>query len=190
MAKRESSFINMLLTLFVVTAIASLALAGVYNITYEPIARVAREKKERAIKQVLPDFQEVKSEEVIADNPDIPLEFNYAYKDGKLVGVAIQSYTKKGYSGLIELMVGFLPDGTISKVEVLNQKETPGLGTKITEDKFKSQFINVNPKDFKLKVGKDGGDVDAITAATISSRAFCDAVERAYQSYQKEGGDK
>jgi electron transport complex protein RnfG len=73
---------------------------------------------------------------------------------------------------------------------VTQHKETPGLGTKMSDPSFKDQFIDQNPESFNLLVTKDGGDVDAITAATISSRAFCDAVERAYKTYTKEGGQQ
>jgi Na+-translocating ferredoxin:NAD+ oxidoreductase subunit G len=76
-------------------------------------------------------------------------------------------------------MAGFLPDGSIYKVTVLDHKETPGLGTKMTDLKFSRQFLGKNPDSFKLLVKKDGGQVDAITAATISSRAYCDALQRA-----------
>ena len=84
-------------------------------------------------------------------------------------------------------MAGFKTDGTIINITVLTHKETPGLGNKMTEPKFKDQFMNKNPKEFSLVVDKDGGPVDAITAATISSRAFCDAVQRAYNTLQKGG---
>jgi electron transport complex protein RnfG len=65
---------------------------------------------------------------------------------------------------------------------VLSHKETPGLGTKMTEPRFSSQFLGKNPEDFTLKVKKDGGQVDAITAATVSSRAYCDAIQRAFNT--------
>ena len=84
-------------------------------------------------------------------------------------------------------MVGFLPDGTIKNISVLDIKETPGLGTKMKEPKFLDQFVNKNPADFVLKVKKDGGDVDALTGATISSRAFSSAVQTAYDVV-KSGG--
>ena len=80
-------------------------------------------------------------------------------------------------------MVGFKPDGSINNISVLDQKETPGLGTKMKEPKFKNQFLDKNPAIFTLKVKKDGGQVDAITAATISSRAYCDAVQKAYHGF-------
>jgi electron transport complex protein RnfG len=115
------------------------------------------------------------------------LEIYPAKKGGELVGYAVNTYTNDGFSGYINLMAGFKPDGTIINISVLNQKETPGLGTKMAEPGFKDQFKEKNPAEFSLKVKKDGGPVDAITAATISSRAFCDAVQRAYSTIQKGG---
>jgi electron transport complex protein RnfG len=82
-------------------------------------------------------------------------------------------------------MVGFKPDGTIQNIEVLEQKETPGLGTKMKDDKFLAQFRGKNPSAFNLKVTKDGGEVDALTGATITSRAFGDAVQMAYDEFMK-----
>jgi electron transport complex protein RnfG len=117
------------------------------------------------------------------------LDIYPAKRDGGIVGYAVSTYSKKGFSGNISLMAGFKTDGTIINITVLAQKETPGLGTKMTEPAFKNQFNDKNPSDFGLKVKKDGGQVDAITAATISSRAFCDAMDRAYNTLQK-GGQK
>jgi electron transport complex protein RnfG len=103
-------------------------------------------------------------------------------------GSAVQTYTDNGFSGRFTLMVGFMPDGSISNIEVLEHKETPGLGTKMALPAFKDQFKGVKLSDLqgeKIQVKKDGGQVDAITAATISSRAFCDAVTRAYETNKK-----
>jgi electron transport complex protein RnfG len=108
-------------------------------------------------------------------------------KNGNLVGTAIETYSKKGFSGMIKLMVGLAPDGTIINISVLSHNETPGLGDKIDKKKsdFSLQFNGKNPSTFKLSVKKDRGDVDAITASTISSRAYCDAVQRAWDAYMK-----
>ena len=187
-SKRESNFVNMVLTLSVVAIVAALALGSVYVVTKEPIALAQKKKQEAAIKAVLPAFDSVKAIKVPdADGPD-SLLFNVATKNGKLVGVAVNSYTEKGFGGRIDAMIGFLPDGTIYNTSILNLKETPGLGTKLEKSKsdFPDQFKGKNPKTFRLKVKKDGGDVDAITAATISSRAFCDALQRAYDTYEKQ----
>ena len=109
-----------------------------------------------------------------------------AKKDGEIVGYAIEAATSKGFGGAIVLMVGFEPDGTIYNTAVISHTETPGLGDKIDVKKsnFSVQFNGKNPETFHLSVKKDGGDVDAITASTISSRAFCDAVETAYKTFK------
>lgn len=181
----------MVVTLLLVTAIAALALGGVYTVTKEPIALAKQKKLEAAIKAVLPDFDSVTIKK-IADNSGDSLTFYFASKGDKQVGTAVETYSNKGFGGKIDIMIGFLDNGTINNTAVLVQKETPGLGDKMQKSKsdFSDQFNGKNPADFTLKVKKDGGDVDAITAATISSRAFCDAVQRAYNIFEKDGGKK
>ena len=83
-------------------------------------------------------------------------------------------------------MVGFNPDKTIQNIVVLEQKETPGLGTKMKDDKFIRQFRGKDPSSFELVVAKDGGDVDALTGATITTRAFCEAAQLAYDVLVQE----
>lgn len=187
-SKKESNFTNMVLTLLVVAVVAALALGSVYVVTKKPIALAQKRKQEAAIKAVLPAFDKLKAIRVPdADGTD-SLLLNVATKNGDLVGVAVSTYTDKGFGGRIDAMIGFLPNGTIYNTSILSLKETPGLGTKLQKSKsdFPDQFKGKNPRTFHLKVKKDGGDVDAITAATISSRAFCDAVQRAYDTFEKQ----
>lgn len=190
--KPESTFPNMVMALLLVTTIAGLALGGVYVITKEPIAAAKKAKLESALGKVLPEFDTIRNKKVPAVNGKDSLVFYTAYKNGSEVGTAIKTYTEKGYSGHFEIMVGFTPDNRIENTAVLSHSETPGLGNKIDKSNsdWSKQFNGKNPEQFELKVKKDGGDVDAITAATISSRAFCDATKRAYETYQKEGGVK
>jgi Na+-translocating ferredoxin:NAD+ oxidoreductase subunit G len=191
MAKKESSIKNMIISLVTISFVASLALGGVYTMTKEPIELAIKAKQENAIKEVLPAFDTLYTSRIMPETGKDSLTINLAYKGDSLVGTAVGTYSNLGYDATqIQLVVGFLPDGSIQNISVVQQKETPGLGTKMTEPKFKDQFNRKNPADFKLKVKKDGGDVDAITAATISSRAFCDAVQRAHISYQKKGGNE
>jgi electron transport complex protein RnfG len=187
MAKTESTFKNMALSLTLIALVSSALLGFVYEFTKEPIALSNLNKKLNAIKQVVPEFSNNPNDEMfrLATGEGDSLEVYPAKKDDVIVGYAINTYTSKGFSGNISLMAGFRPDGTIINISVLEQKETPGLGTKMTEPGFKDQFNEKNPAEFQLKVKKDGGPVDAITAATISSRAFCDAVQRAYNTLQK-----
>jgi len=189
MAKTESTFKNMVLSLTLISLISSACLGFVYEFTKKPIELSNLNKKLNAIKQVVPDFTNNPNEEMFllpTDDGD-SLEIYPAKKDDTIVGYAVNTYTSKGFSGNIRLMAGFKPDGTIINITILEQKETPGLGTKMAEPEFKNQFNDKNPAEFQLKVKKDGGPVDAITAATISSRAFCDAVTKAYNTLQKGG---
>ncbi len=191
MAKTESTFKNMVLSLTLISLGAAACLGFVYEMTRQPIETSLLNKRLNAIRQVVPEFTNNPDDEMyrLATGDGDSLEVYPAKKDGEIVGFAVNTYSKTGFAGNISLMAGFKPDGTIINISVLEQKETPGLGTKMTESKFKDQFNDKNPSEFKLKVKKDGGSVDAITAATISSRAFCDAVTRAYNALQK-GGQK
>jgi electron transport complex protein RnfG len=190
MAKRESTFINMVLTLFIVAAISATTLGLMNEVTEEPIAAAKLKAKLEAVEKVVPEFDNDPATEMYILPSDLGDFECYPAKMGdKLVGTAISSITMKGFSGEIRVMVGLNPEGVIVNSSVLEHKETPGLGTKMNLPKFKDQFMGKNPAEFKVKVTKDGGGIDAITAATISSRAFCDAVARAYEAYM-EGGQK
>ena len=183
----------MVFTLFLVTFIASSALALVYEITKGPIGEAKRLKKMNAIGEVVPDFDNDPGADLatLGVGKDT-LYFYHARMGDDLTGIAVESYTYGGFSGLIRIMVGFLPDGSIYDISVLEHAETPGLGDKMIKSKsfdkasglsWSSQFQGMNPQSFLLKVKQDDGDVDAITAATITSRAFCDAVQRAYDGF-------
>jgi electron transport complex protein RnfG len=190
MAKKESNFANMVITLFLVTFIASTALGFVYNLTKAPIEAAKLAKKTSAIEEVISGF----TNDPFAESYKIPANSDsltiYPAKDnGQLIGYAVETFSHQGYGGTIRLMVGFRPDGTITDAVVIEHKETPGLGDKIESSKsdWSNQFEGKNPDEFALRVEKDGGDVDAITASTITSRAYTDAVQRAYNAIM-EGG--
>jgi Na+-translocating ferredoxin:NAD+ oxidoreductase subunit G len=189
MAKIESSFKNMLLSLSVISLGASAALGYVHELTKEPIALSILNQKIAAIKQVVPEFSNNPNDDMIllATGEGDSLEVYPAKRDSVIVGYAVKTFSTRGFSGYISLMAGFKPDGTIINISVLEQKETPGLGTKMAEPSFRDQFAGKDPAVFTLKVKKDGGKVDAITAATISSRAFCDAVSKAHNTLRKGG---
>lgn len=190
MAKKESTFTNMVITLVVISLVASFALGSIYNVTKEPIAKAIREKQEKAIREVIPEFDRLESFKAASPGGD-SLTFNVGYKDDQPVGTAIASYSNDGYDPTqIQLMVGFMPDKTIRNIVVIQHKETPGLGTKMNDPAWKGQYNGKNPGTFNIKVRKDGGQIDAITAATISSRAFSDAVIRAYETLTKQEGDQ
>lgn len=187
MAKKESTFLNMSLTLFIVTAVAALALGGVYKLTKEPIEKAKKDYLYKQINIVVPGAAEaeIESFKVKAVGLEDSLEFFKVTKDGEFMGMAINTFTKKGFSGEFKVIVGFDKDGKIIDSNVLDHKETPGLGDKMDKSKanWNDQFKGKDPAVAKLIVKKDGGQVDAITAATISSRAYCDAIQLAYDTY-------
>ncbi len=196
MAQKESSFLNMVVTLTIVALVAATVLGFVHDLTKADIELAKKVAQEKAIKSVLPPFDSLGEswKTLPADGAD-SLEFFPAFDaEQKLVGVAVKTYTKNGFSGLITLMAGISADGNISGYEVLEHKETPGLGSKMDvwfkdESKPSQNIIGKNPVTSNLEVTKDGGEVDAITASTITSRAFLEAIKRAYNTY-KEAADQ
>jgi len=190
MAKKESTLFNMVSSLVVVTLVASAALGYVYELTKGPIEAAKLAKKIRAIDEVVVEYDNNPVDEMykipIEGSTD-SLEVYPAKKGGILMASAIRTYSPKGYGGNVWLMVGLLPDGSINNIAVLEHKETPGLGTKMNGDDFKNQFLGKNPSTFNMKVEKDGGDVDALSGATITSRAFGQATQLAFDMYMKGG---
>ena len=182
MAKKESTLKNMLVALMVITIVSGGVLGFIYGLTKPAIDQVEANKNLKAINEVLKsDVEIVKTEtKEIGD-----LTYNLAYDaKGNFIGAAIKTYSNNGFGGKVELMVGMLANGLINKVSVLSQAETPGLGANMVNDKFKGQFDGKDPKNFKLMVKKDGGDVDALTAATISSRAVSEAIKKAADGFE------
>ena len=184
----------MLLSLTIICLVAGAILAGVNMYTTGPIAASKAAALEAAIKAVTPEFDNKPSEDaymaVTAEGDS--LKIYPATKGGEFVGAAVESNTKKGFSGEIRVIVGFDKAGKLLNYSVLQHAETPGLGAKMQEwfstDKNKQSVLGRNLADGGLKVTKDGGDVDAITAATITSRAFLDAVNRAYSAFSGTDG--
>lgn len=189
MAKKETTLLQLVLSLCLISIVAAAGLAAVYTITKEPISISQKQKKIDAIKSVLPGFKgQTEESKIILPNDEDSVIVNLAYNGNIFYGAAVETYTNKAFKGTFTLMVGFDSLGNIIGTEVLSANETPGLGDKIDKKKdenFSAQFLKKNPTEFNLKVKKDGGDVDAITAATISSRAYCDALTRAHSAFLK-----
>ena len=184
----KSSLKNMVLVLFSISLVASLCLGLVNMITEEPIAAAKLAAEQEAIKKVLPEFDAVETTAI----DSLAVVVNKATKGDEVVGYAIKSEAN-GFGGVIKLMVGFDTKGTILCVDVLEQKETPGLGTKMTieGDTIKNPLLTLNGKAASktdIRVKKDGGDVDALTAATISSKAYLSAVAQAYSVFKYVAG--
>ena len=196
MAKLESTFRNMFLSLFIITVVVGLILSQVNKLTAEPIAIAKAQKLENAIKDVVPEFDNSPSNEsywMSTENGDSLMVYP-ALKGNEVVGFAISSFSSNGFSGDIEIMVGFDTQSKIINYSVLSHAETPGLGSKMTDwfkdlNKPSQNVVGRNMDEGMLQVNKDGGQIDAITASTITSRAFLEAVNKAYAAYMNSDAE-
>ncbi|MBO5562489.1 MAG: RnfABCDGE type electron transport complex subunit G [Bacteroidales bacterium] len=186
----QSNLKNMTVVLTGVCLVCSALLGGAYVLTKGPIEKAAQAKTEKSLSAVLPGFDTVEEmNNVSVDGTDY--HCYKALQGGSVVGYAIESGTI-GFGGPLTLMVGVTPDGVVYNTSVLSHSETPGLGAKCTSDaKFMAQWKGFDPSAKILSVKKDGGDVDAITASTITSRAYSRAVQAAvnvFRTLNDEGG--
>lgn len=183
----------MLLSLTIIAAAAAAILAFVHDLTSDTIAEANLATLQAAIGQVTPEFDNNPYEEAI----DVTLEgldtkIYPARQAGKLVGVAVESQTNSGFSGLVRVLVGIDIEGKIIDYSVLEQSETPGLGDqmdawfRVPDSGQNVLGQSLNPP---LAVTKDGGTIDAISAATISSRAFLTTLNTAYLAMRQAIND-
>ena len=181
----KSTLVNMVAVLFTITLVASAGVGYVNMITVGPIAEAKAAATQSALRAVLPSFDRTETTELTLD--ELPVAVHTARSGEAVVGYAVETASKNGFSGMIRMVVGFDATGRVLNVNVLEQNETPGLGTKMADEgnPLFASFEGRNPGEMKLAVKKDGGDVDALTAATISSRAYVDAMARAYAAYKQ-----
>ena len=191
MKKLESSLTNMVLVLTLVAVIMGGILAFVNHLTEGPINLQKEKALADGIKTVMVSdnitvAQPVEVKQNDAKGKEMVFTI-YQVKDaqGNDLGAAVES-TTGGFGGDLKVLVGFDPEGKILGYTLLEHAETPGLGAKA--DKWfqkgeKGDIIGKNPAE-PLTVSKDGGQVDAITASTITSRAFLLAVNNAYKAYK------
>ena len=157
--------------LSLICAVAAALLAGMNSLTKTRIIAQAQAEEELSLEEVMPEgahFEAVKRGEEI-------IYYKVHDKNGKLIGVAFKT-SGKGYSSTVETMVGMRTDGTITAIKILNQNETPGLGARVTEGNFSGQFSNKNIQGLS--------EVQAITRATISSKAVIDSVKKKSEEIQ------
>jgi H+/Na+-translocating ferredoxin:NAD+ oxidoreductase subunit G len=188
--------IRLAVVLTLIAVGSGLILALVEGVTRAPIAEQRRMQMVKALQAVLPPLDNHPDADTVAlvtgtDKKGQPIErtFYRGRENGNLTGIAFKVIAPDGYSGNIEIMVGVAPDGTVSGIEILNNSETPGLGAKIVEPRFKEQFKGKGLEDADWRVKKDGGQFDQITGATISPRAVVKAVKGGlefFKSHQQQ----
>jgi electron transport complex protein RnfG len=177
--------LRLIFVLTITCLAAGLGLAQVNNMTKDRIAEAKLQRKLTALKKVLPpaDNKPIDNIQTVMVN-DVEWSFYVATKNGAIAGAAFETSTREGYGDLIKVLVGVNADGKVQAIEILDQKETPGLGAKIATPDFRRQFGGnmVTPNEW-CQVQKDGGTVVAITGATISSRAVSKAVRAGLDAY-------
>ena len=180
--------LKMVGVLTVICALSGYILAYTNRVTQAPIEASKRKEKLDALKRVLPPCDNEPDRTVFkVAEAGRDWSFYVARRGGDYMGTAFVTSSSKGYSGLIEVLVGVKADGTLGDIEILTQHETPGLGTKIADpaNPFRTQFPGRSVADTKWKLKKDGGDFDGITGATISSRAVTEAMAEGLEVYAR-----
>jgi len=204
MMKRGSSDLKLLVVLTVFSAVSGLLLALVNDVTKDRIAMVKVIKQQKALLEVVEPFDTCETETLLND-PFDPVETFTCKKAGAVTGIAVKISSRllsmeemkklnlsdslkqpQAYGDPIKMLVGFSPAGKISGISFLEHKETPGLGSNIEKKEFKANFAGAMAEGKKWSVKKDGGDVEQLTAATITSRAVTASVVKAIEIYKNK----
>lgn len=170
MKNNDNTFV-LALKLFIICFVIALGLSSLNSVTAPVIAKLTEEAKKEAMTAVLPDCDLQKA----TDNVYV------GTKDGKTVGYAVNVVTPEGYGGAIEMIIGFDSEFCMTGLEYISMSETPGLGTRAKEESFTAQFIGQPAKEFS--------EIDALTGATVTSKAVNGAINQA-SALAKEVGSK
>ncbi len=187
MKKKKNNLWTILSAMVITAFLSAVLLTFVHNITEKPIKAAQERLIAESIKKVAAgEFDnDPFAESLIIHNGRDQLVLYPARKNGYVTSVIVKSFSNKGFGGRMDVLVSFLLDGTINGYNVFNHKETPGLGSKVNDKHFKDGIIGLNPRRKSFSVKQDGGNIDAVTGATISSRAVVDAIQKAYDGYYK-----
>ncbi len=185
MKKLSSTLPNMLLSLTLIAAVAAALLAFVYQTTKPTIDASKLITLQKGIDNVVPEHDNNPYDERIEVDDYMIYPARMA---GNLTGVAVESYTNNGFAGYVKVLVGIDIEGNVVNYTVLEQSETPGLGSKMDawfREVGTPKCVIGQSLTTPLVVSKDGGTIDAISAATISSRAFLETLNGAYDVMQR-----
>lgn len=184
----KSTLLTMTAGLCGIALVAGAALAGVNILTEEPIAEAQAAARRQAIAEVLPQFDNNPADEAFEYDG---LTLFPAKMSGADVGMAVETYSDNGFSGRFTILAGFDMAGRLTGYRVLSHAETPGLGARMSdwfsEDGTQHSAIG-HTMPFGIKA--DGGDIDAITGATITSRAFMEALNKAAEACTNSKTDR
>lgn len=176
--KRPDSMARLVIVLFAISAVTSLLLGLVNYITVDSIAAINEEKTQAAMKAVMPGDYEF---EIIDGKWHDLVTKVYAAKSGGDTGGYIVQVAPSGFGGTIDMVVGLTSGGEVTGVSIISHAETSGLGANAAKEEFRNQFVGAASG---LSVTKDGGTIDALTGATVTSRAVTNGVNAAIEAVQ------
>lgn len=175
--KPMNDFVRLTVTLLAISAICALLLGVVNAVTAPRIEAAQKAKTEAAMAEVLP-ADSYESVEVLLEGSIVTAVYA-AGDEGYVIQVA-----PSGFGGVIDMMVGVSKDGTCTGVSIITMSETAGLGANASKEDFRSQFVGLSGT---VSVSKDGGVIDALTGATITSRAVAAGVTAALEAVEQLG---
>lgn len=169
-----------------ITAVAALLLAFVNSVTAPIIEENTQKKTQLAMKNVMAAADKFEKADITGENPLVTEVYIALKENGENVGYCI-SVSPNGYGGAIDMMVGVEKTMRVSGVDIINHSETAGLGSKAAEPEFRQQFVGKKKIEKVVKsAGNDEiikeqkeNEIDAITSATITSKAVTDGVNAA-----------
>ncbi len=175
-------------TLFLITGMTGLLLGLVHKITEGPIEKARTKEVRSALRAVLPKAESFKEIAGPQDAPSPFVELHEGATSTELEGYCVTVETK-GYGGPIRFVVGVDRKGTVTGLTVLASKETPGLGARASESTFRNQFAGQHPERFTIiknaEPERQDGEIEALSGATITSRAITDGVNAALETFRK-----
>jgi electron transport complex protein RnfG len=170
-------YARLAVTLFLITAIVAALLGAVNAVTADKIAEIKEEKTAAALQEVLPSSG---YDEIAYNGTQSLVSTVYAAADGGYVVEVLPS----GFGGEIDMVVGVDETGVVTGVSIIDMSETSGLGANASREDFRSQFAG---ESGTVTVTKDGGTIDALTGATVTSRAVCRGVSAAVAAVAELG---
>ncbi|MCP4546451.1 MAG: RnfABCDGE type electron transport complex subunit G [bacterium] len=179
--------LNLSIRLALICAVAAILLSQIASLTAEPIRLAELQVAMEAVQSVLPAFDNAPGDDAVTlDIDGRSRKFYVGKSGGKVTGVAFEANTQLGYSGEIIVMMGVTADGKANGVRILKHAETPGLGANYDDPQWlDGSYKGHSSSNTNWKVKKDGGDLDALTGATVTARALADAVSNGLITFEQ-----
>ena len=178
--------VRLIVVLTVVALLAGFLLAMTEHVTRKPIADAQRRELLDSLGKVLPPHDNSPDAETVAiEDGGLTWTVYVAREQGRFAGAAFKTSTDKGYSGVIDVLVGVTAADAVNGIAILAQTETPGLGAKIADPAFTARFKGRSIAATHWAVVPDGGEIDSISGATISPRAVVEAVKAGLDMYTR-----